>query len=1188
MDEDVEGLRNTRGRHIVALDDGLVGLGTAGDVVGLDGEDFLKDVRGAEGFECPDLHLTETLTAEVGLTAEGLLSDEGIGADGTGMHLVVDHVVEFEHIDVADGGGLVETLAGLAVVEVGAAVFREASLTHIAVDLFEGGAIEDRRLETFAQLVASPTEDGFIDLTEVHTGRHAEGVEDDVNRRAVGEERHILGTDDLGDDTLVAVAASHLVADAEFALHGEIDLGHLDDARREVVADGEGKLVAGEAAGDFAGLDVVVVEEFLDEVVGFLVGSPLVGADLVVVDRLEGLGSELDLFGDDFLFMVIIDAVGDLAGEQDEEAVNELVFQLVHFEIIFSFRSSEELFFLGTGLAVADDAREEFLVDDDATDRRWDLEGGILDIAGLVAKDGAEKFFLGSGVGLTLRRDLADEDVALPDLGADTDDAVFVEILGGVVADVGDVASEFLDAAFGLADFEGELFDVDRGEDVLTHHAFGDDDSILEVVALPRHESDFEVAAESEFAALSGEAFAKHLTLLDLVALLDDGTEVDGGGVVGALIFGETVFLDVVVERDETFLLGAVVTDDDLGGIDIFDHAVALGVEEDTRVFGDSLFDAGTDDRDFGVEQRDSLTHHVGTHEGTVGVVVFEERNEGSGDGSDLVGSDVDEVNLFGSDDGEVGLTTGLDLGVEDVTLVVLSGSGLSDGLVFFGLGREVDRILVDKDLTIDDTLVGSFDEAQLIDLSIDAKRRDEADVWAFRSLDGAETAVVGVVDVADLETGTFAGEAAGAESGDTTFVGDFGQRVGLVHELAELVGAEERVDDRREGLGIDELGWGEHLVVADVHAFADGARHAGETYAELVVELFAHGADAAVGEVVDIIDISLLVDELDEVFDDRGDVLLGEDADIVGDGEVEFCVDAVTSHIAEVVTLVGEEEFLDDAAGSFLVRRFSVAELAIDIFHSLLGIVGCVLFQSVVDDRIVEAILFFDLNQDRLDVEFLDFGEMIFGEFDIAFDDDLGTFHGDDFASVFIDEVFDPTIDDTSREALADEFFNIRFADFDFFGKVENVEDVFVGFVSDGAEQGSDGEFLFSVDVSIHDIVDIGSKLHPRATEGDDTSGIELCTIGVELGAEENARRAVQLRDYDTFSAIDDKSALGGHVRDHAQVHRLFDDFELFVVGVGTIEFEFSFEGDAIGEATFDTLLDGVARRVDIVVQKL
>ena len=37
------------------------------------------------------------------------------------------------------------------------------------------------------------------------------------------------------DDALVAVASGHLVADTELALHGDVNLDHLDDARRKLV-----------------------------------------------------------------------------------------------------------------------------------------------------------------------------------------------------------------------------------------------------------------------------------------------------------------------------------------------------------------------------------------------------------------------------------------------------------------------------------------------------------------------------------------------------------------------------------------------------------------------------------------------------------------------------------------------------------------------------------------------------------------------------------------------------------------------------------------------------------------------------------------------------------------------------------------------------------------------------------------
>ena len=87
---------------------------------------------------------------------------------------------------------------------------------------------------------AGPSEHGFVNLTEVHTRRHTQRVQADIDDRSVLEERHVLVAHDTGHDTLVAVASGHLVAHLQLTLLGDIDLGHLDDARlREFVAVGD-------------------------------------------------------------------------------------------------------------------------------------------------------------------------------------------------------------------------------------------------------------------------------------------------------------------------------------------------------------------------------------------------------------------------------------------------------------------------------------------------------------------------------------------------------------------------------------------------------------------------------------------------------------------------------------------------------------------------------------------------------------------------------------------------------------------------------------------------------------------------------------------------------------------------------------------------------------------------------------
>ena len=175
-------------------------------------------------------------------------------------------MVKFQHVDVADGHRPVEGLAGTPVdqghlarggeprliqhlddvVFAGAIEHRRrnrnaasqilAQLDHlfivelghlglvglVAIDLFQlllefvHFAAAAPRIEHLANLTAEadagPAQVGLQDLTHVHAARHAERVEDNVDRGAVLGIGHVLHRNDLRDHALVAVAAGHLVA----------------------------------------------------------------------------------------------------------------------------------------------------------------------------------------------------------------------------------------------------------------------------------------------------------------------------------------------------------------------------------------------------------------------------------------------------------------------------------------------------------------------------------------------------------------------------------------------------------------------------------------------------------------------------------------------------------------------------------------------------------------------------------------------------------------------------------------------------------------------------------------------------------------------------------------------------------------------------------------------------------------
>ena len=160
---------------------------------------------------------------------------------------------------------------------------------------------------------------------------------------------------------------------------------------------------------------------------------------------------------------------------------------------------------------------------DGALHARRHPQRGVAHVGGLFAEDGAQELLFRRHRAFALRRDLADQDVAGMHLGADIDDAGFVEVLQRLFRDVGDVAGDFLGAELGVARHHLEFLDVDRGEHVVLDDPLGEQDRVLEVVAVPRHERDQHVAAERQFAEIGRGTVGDDVALLDLSPTFTSG-----------------------------------------------------------------------------------------------------------------------------------------------------------------------------------------------------------------------------------------------------------------------------------------------------------------------------------------------------------------------------------------------------------------------------------------------------------------------------------------------------------------------------------------------------------------------------------------------------------------------------------------------------------------------------------------
>ena len=409
---------------------------------------------------------------------------------------------------------------------------------------------------------------------------------------------------------------------------------------------------------------------------------------------------------------------------------------------------------------------------------------------------------------------------------------------------------------------------------------------ILEIIAVPRHERDEHVAAQGELAEVGRGAVGDDVAGADQFALLHQRTLVDAGVLVRALELHQRVDVDARLAGLD--IVGDA--DDDAGGVDLVDDAGAAGGDGGAGIARDRLLHAGADERRLGANQRHRLALHVRAHQRAVGVIVFQERDERGGDRHELLRGHVHQGDRVARRHQEVaGLTRGDDLLDEAVVLGQL-GIGLGDRVLGLLHRRQIDDVL--GHLVVDDLAVRRLDEAVFVDPAEAGERVDQADVRAFRSLDRADAAIMGRVNVADFEAGALTRETARPERRDAALVRHFGQRVGLIHELRELRRAEELAHRGDRRLGVDQVVRHHGRHVDRAHPLLHRALHAQQADAVLVLEQLADRTDAAVAEIVDVVDLALAVLQVDQLLDDRDDVLGAQRRDRVLGVEAEAHVE--------------------------------------------------------------------------------------------------------------------------------------------------------------------------------------------------------------------------------------------------------------------------------------------------------
>ena len=266
-------------------------------------------------------------------------------------------------------------------------------------------------------------------------------------------------------------------------------------------------------------------------------------------------------------------------------------------------------------------------------------------------------------------------------------------------------------------------------------------------------------------------------------------------------------------------------------------------------------------DGSLGFKKRHSLTLHVGAHQRTVGIVVFKERNKRGSDGNHLTGAYVHVVDVLAVTLRDVVAVTHHDTFVDEpVVFVKRLVSHGNDVTVLFVCGK-IMHFVGDAVIDLVHAAVRRLDKAVFVDARVRRKRVDKTDVLSFGGLYRAHSRVMRIVNVADLERSALAVKTAGAEGRQLSLMRKLCNRVGFVHELRQLGGAEKLLYRAGHGTDIDKvLGSRRFGVVLNLHTFPDHSFKARNTDTELILQKLSHASYPAVSEVVDVVAVTHVV----------------------------------------------------------------------------------------------------------------------------------------------------------------------------------------------------------------------------------------------------------------------------------------------------------------------------------------
>ncbi len=335
-------------------------------------------------------------------------------------------------------------------------------------------------------------------------------------------------------------------------------------------------------------------------------------------------------------------------------------------------------------------------------------------------------------------------------------------------------------------------------------------------------------------------------------------------------------------------------------------------------------------------------------------------------------------------------------------------------------------------------------------------------------------------------------------------------KRVGLLHELRELAGAEELANRGDDRANVDEAD-GRRRLIAQAHALLDDALHAQQADAQLGLHQLAHGFHTAIAQVIHVIRLSRAVVNLDDAAHQGDNIFFGDGAHGHGHRQAHALIQFVTANALQVVALLIKNLGNEILAGVIQRRGITGPHAAVEFDERLLG-------QGVVATHFPGRLLA-----------------------------DCGRDPGMIGSVIHVAKELEQLVICTLGQKRAAQL---------------------ILHSGQGAQKDGQGHRALAVEAQGQVARTARLELHPRAAIRDEL-GVTEAAHAVFIHAEVDARRADELADDDALGPVDDEGRILGHERNVAQEDFLFDNLIVLTIDQG----DFDVEGDCVSEIALKAL---------------